>query len=233
MPGGLCDVEGAGENDRRDDELAGEGKPHHRRDSLLPDVASLVDAQTHEERNEASDPGPGREKVDGVVAAVQDALGAGLHRGVAHKAEARQRRPRCDGGRRQTIAWTEDDDGDERGRQNEMHRPRIAEGGVCEDRAHRSRIEGGAPVVGDRGRFEREPHNRGEERDHAGDERQAPNNGRQRGHEPLRRAKPEIGARAERQHRGQKVSETAEDEPGHARAPSAFRHERVTSSSRP
>ena len=164
---------------------------------------------------------------------MQDAFGAGLHRGVADKAEARQQRPRCDGGRRPSIAWTEDDDGDERGRQNEMREPRTAERGLGEDGADRSRIDGGARVVGHRGRFEREPHDRGRERDDAGGERQAPDGGRKLALEPLRRIEREIGARAKRQHRGQEMGEAAKRESGHARAPSALRDERVTSSCRP
>ena len=146
-------------------------------DGLPPRVASLVDAKAHDERNEASDPGPCGEKVDGVVAAVQKAFDAGLHRGVADEAEARQQRPRRDGGRRPSIARTEEHDGDERGRQNEMREPGAAELGLGEDGADRSRIECGARVAGHRGRFERKPHDRGRERDDAGDERKPPDGG--------------------------------------------------------
>ena len=116
-------------------------------------------------------------------------------------------------------ARAEDDDGDERRRQNEMRGPGMAEGGVGEHAADRSGIEGGAPVVGHRGRFEREPPNRGEESDDAGDERQAPDGRRQGLGQSFRRVEPKIGAGAERQHRSQKMGEAAKGKSGHARAP--------------
>jgi len=63
--------------------------------------------------------------------------------------------------------------------------------------------------------------------------RARPRGRRQCGHEPLRCIEPKIGAQAERQHRGQEMGEAAKSKSGHAREPSAHRHDRVTSSCRP
>ena len=99
-----------------------EGKAGHRHDRLPPQIAAFVGAKAHHERNEGADPRPGRHEMDGVVGAMQDPFGAGLHRRMADEAEARQKRRRGEGRGRPFAARAEDDDSDERRRQAKMRR---------------------------------------------------------------------------------------------------------------
>ena len=156
--------------------------------------------------------------MDGVVGAVEETLSPGLHRGVADQAEACEQRSRHERHRPPSSARTEQNDGDQRRRQNEMRRPDMAEGGAAEHRADECGIESGAPVVGHRGGLELKPRDRGQQRNEARDEREAAHSRRERNPQSLRGIGPEIGAHAERQHHGHEMGEAAKGERGHARA---------------
>jgi hypothetical protein len=181
------DISDARENDRRDVELAPQGEVGHRPDRVFPQFVALIRAKAHRERNEAADPRSGRQKVHGVVHAMQGTFSAGLHRGVADEADARKQRRRREGCPSPSAARAEDDDSDERSGHDKMRRPNAAEGGVGEHGANLIGIDGGAPVVGHRGGLESQPCNRGDEREEAGDEYDSAHERRQRQRQPFRR----------------------------------------------
>ena len=142
---------------------------------------------------------------------------------MSHHAEARQKHRRYYGRGRPSSVGAEDNDGDERRRHSEMRRPGVAESGAGEDCADEIGIDSSAPIVGHRGGLKRQPRDRADERDKAGDERQAAYDRRQRERQPFRRVKPKICARSECQHRRHEMGEAAEGERGHAWARSARR----------
>ena len=126
-PGRQRDVHEAGENDRRDDELAPEREAHHRLHRVFPQIVAVIGVKAHREGNQAAKPRARREKMHSVVQAVQEAFGARLHRRVADEAEAREQRPRSEGRRPPSHARTEQNDSHKRRRQNKMRRPRMTE----------------------------------------------------------------------------------------------------------
>ena len=180
MAGRQRDVDDSGENDRGDDELAPEGKAHHRLHRVSPQIVAVIGVKAHREGDQAAEPRSGREKVHSVVGAMQDAFRAGLHRGVADEAEGREQRPRREGRRPPSRARTEQNDSHKRGRQNEMRRPRMTELGVAQHRPDHAQVEGGAPVAGHRGGFKLKPCDRSQKRDDTGDQREATRRRRQR-----------------------------------------------------